>query len=253
MTVHFIGAGPGAPDLVTIRGRDLIAKCPVCLFAGSLVPEEVVAFAPEGALVQDTASMNLDEIVEEIQTAHDSGKDVARVHSGDPSIYGATAEQMRRLDELGIPYDVTPGVPAFVAAAAELKQELTLPGISQTIIATRTSMHASAMPEGEELAKLGAIGATLAIHLSARNLKHVQDVLIPHYGGDCPVVIAHRVTWTDQQFIHGTLSNIKEKMRDSKISRTALILVGRVLDTQNFPDSALYDPKHAHILRPKKT
>ena len=149
MTVHFIGAGPGAPDLVTIRGRDLIAKCPVCLFAGSLVPEEVVGFAPEGALVQDTASMNLDEIIEEIQTAHDSGKDVARVHSGDPSIYGATAEQMRRLDVLGIPYDVTPGVPAFVAAAAELKQELTLPEISQTIIATRTTMHASAMPEGE--------------------------------------------------------------------------------------------------------
>ena len=252
MTVHFIGAGPGAADLVTIRGRDLIAKCPVCLFAGSLVPKEVVAFAPEGALVRDTASMNLDEIVEEIQTAHDSGKDVARVHSGDPSIYGATAEQMRRLDELGIPYDVTPGVPAFVAAAAELKQELTLPEISQTIIATRTTMHASAMPEGEELAKLGAIGATLAIHLSVRNLKHVQDVLIPHYGGDCPAVIAYRVTWPDQQFIHGTLSNIKEKVRDSKISRTALILVGRVLDTQNFRDSALYDPKHAHILRPKK-
>ena len=252
MTVHFIGAGPGAPDLVTIRGRDLIAKCPVCLFAGSLVPKEVVAFAPEGALVRDTASMNLDEIVEEIQTAHDSGKDVARVHSGDPSIYGATAEQMRRLDELDIQYDVTPGVPAFVAAAAELKQELTLPEVSQTIIATRTTMHASAMPEGEELAKLAAIGATLAIHLSVRNLKFVQDELIPHYGKDCPVVVAYRVTWPDQQFIHGTLANIREKLRKSKISRTALILVGRVFDAKNFRDSALYDPQHVHVLRPKK-
>ncbi len=169
MTVHFMGAGPGAPDLITIRGRDLIAKCPVCLYAGSLVPEEVVAFAPASALVLDTAPLNLEEIITEIQTAHEAGKDVARVHSGDPSIYGATAEQMRRLDELDIPYDVTPGVPAFAAAAAELKQELTLPEVSQTIIATRTTMHASAMPEGEELAKLAAIGATLVIHLSVRN------------------------------------------------------------------------------------
>jgi len=252
MTVHFIGAGPGAPDLITIRGRDLIAKCPVCLYAGSLVPEEVVAFAPASALVLDTASLNLEEIITEIQTAHEAGKDVARVHSGDPSIYGATAEQMRRLDELDIQYDVTPGVPAFVAAAAELKQELTLPEVSQTIIATRTTMHASAMPEGEELAKLAAIGATLAIHLSVRNLKFVQDELIPHYGKDCPVVVAYRVTWPDQQFIHGTLANIREKLRKSKISRTALILVGRVFDAKNFRDSALYDPQHVHVLRPKK-
>ncbi|HCV44773.1 MAG TPA: precorrin-4 C(11)-methyltransferase, partial [Deltaproteobacteria bacterium] len=179
-------------------------------------------------------------------------KDVARVHSGDPSIYGATAEQMRRLDELGIPYDVTPGVPAFAAAAAELKQELTLPEISQTIIATRTTTHASAMPEGEELAKLAAIGATLAIHLSVRNLKFVQDELIPHYGEDCPVVVAFRVTWPDQQFIHGTLADIREKVRKSKISRTALIMVGRVFDEHDFRDSALYDPQHVHVLRPKK-
>ena len=160
MTVHFIGAGPGAPDLITIRGRDLIAKCPVCLYAGSLVPEEVVAFAPAGALVKDTAPLNLEEIIAEIKTAHEAGKEVSRVHSGDPSIYGATAEQMRRLDDLGIPYDVTPGVPAYAAAAAELKQELTLPEISQTIIATRTTMHASAMPEGEDIAKLAASRAT---------------------------------------------------------------------------------------------
>ena len=252
MTVHFIGAGPGAPDLITIRGRNLIAKCQVCLYAGSLVPKEVVAFAPPGALVRDTAPLNLDEIIAEIKTAHDAGNDVARVHSGDPSIYGATAEQMRRLDELGIPYDVTPGVPAFAAAAAELKQELTLPEVSQTIIATRTTMHASAMPKGEELAKLASIGATLVIHLSVRNIKFVQDELIPHYGKDCPVVVAYRVTWPDQQFIHGTLANIREKLRKSKISRTALILVGRVFDAKNFRDSALYDPKHVHVLRPKK-
>jgi len=246
MTVHFIGAGPGAPDLITIRGRNLIAKCQVCLYAGSLVPKEVVAFAPPGALVRDTAPLNLDEIIAEIKTAHDAGNDVARVHSGDPSIYGATAEQMRRLDELGIPYDVTPGVPAFAAAAAELKQELTLPEVSQTIIATRTTMHASAMPEGEELAKLASIGATLVIHLSVRNIKFVQDEL------DCPVVIAYRVTWPDQQFIHGTLANIREKLRKSKISRTALILVGQVFDEHNFRNSALYDPQHVHVLRPKK-
>ncbi len=252
MTVHFIGAGPGAPDLITIRGRNLIAKCQVCLYAGSLVPKEVVAFAPPGALVRDTAPLNLDEIIAEIKTAHDAGNDVARVHSGDPSIYGATAEQMRRLDELGIPYDVTPGVPAFAAAAAELKQELTLPEVSQTIIATRTTMHASAMPEGEELAKLASIGATLAIHLSVRNLKFVQNELIPHYGKDCPVVVAYRVTWPNQQFIHGTLANIREKLRKSKISRTALILVGQVFDEHNFRDSALYDPQHVHVLRPKK-
>ena len=252
MTVHFIGAGPGAPDLITIRGRDLIAKCQVCLYAGSLVPKEVVDFAPNGALVLDTAPMNLEEIIAEIQSAHDTGKDVARVHSGDPSIYGAIAEQMRRLDDLGISYDVTPGVSAYTAAAAELKQELTLPEISQTIIATRTSMHASPMPAGEELAKLAAIGATLAIHLSVRNLKFVQDELIPHYGADCPVVVAYRVTWPDQQFIHGTLVDIREKVRKSKISRTALIMVGRVFNEHNFRDSALYDPQHVHILRPKK-
>ena len=252
MTVHFIGAGPGAPDLITIRGRDLIAKCQVCLYAGSLVPKEVVDFAPNGALVLDTAPMNLEEIIAEIQSAHDTGKDVARVHSGDPSIYGAIAEQMRRLDDLGISYDVTPGVSAYTAAAAELNQELALPEISQTIIATRTSMHASPMPAGEELAKLAAIGATLAIHLSVRNLKFVQDELIPHYGEDCPVVVAYRVTWPDQQFIHGTLVDIREKVRKSKISRTALIMVGRVFNEHNFRDSALYDPQHVHILRPKK-
>ena len=252
MTVHFIGAGPGAPDLITVRGRDLISRCPVCLYAGSLVPREVIACAPEDSCIRDTASMTLDEIIAEMEAAHSAGMDVARVHSGDPSIYGAVAEQMRRLDALGIPYDVTPGVPAFAAAAAELKQELTLPDISQTVIATRTAMHATAMPSGEELENLGRSGATMAIHLSIRNLKHVQDTLIPHYGEDCPVVVAYRATWPDQLLIHGTLANIREKVRASKISRTALILVGRVFGSKDFRDSALYDSAHAHVLRQKK-
>jgi precorrin-4 C11-methyltransferase len=252
MTVYFVGAGPGDPDLITIRGRDLIAKCQVCLYAGSLVPKEIVAFAPNGALIKDTAAMNLIEIIDEIKDAHAKGKDVARVHSGDPSIYGAIAEQMRMLDKHGISYNVTPGVPSYVAAAAELKQELTLPEVSQTIIATRTTMHASAMPEGEELAKLGASRATLAIHLSIRNLKHIQDTLIQYYGADCPVIVAYRVTWPDQKFIQGTLADIRQKVRDAKISRTALILVGRVFDNCHFRDSSLYDPEHFHVLRPKK-
>ncbi|MDJ0611006.1 MAG: SAM-dependent methyltransferase, partial [Kiloniellales bacterium] len=173
MTVHFIGAGPGAADLITLRGRDLIAACPVVLYAGSLVPEEVLAHAAPDARVLDTAPLTLDEIVEEMRRADGDGQNVARVHSGDPSLYGAIAEQIRRLKELGIAYDITPGVPAYAAAAALLGQELTLPGVSQTVVLTRTAMKASAMPPGEELAALGASGATLAIHLSARNLKHV--------------------------------------------------------------------------------
>ena len=252
MTVHFIGAGPGAPDLITIRGRNLIASCPVCLYAGSLVPRELLDAAPRDAHIRDTASMTLDEIISEMKKADAEGKDVARVHSGDPSLYGAIAEQMRRLDDLGIAYDVTPGVSAYSAAAAALRQELTLPEISQTLIATRTSMHASAMPEGEDLKTLGKSGATLAIHLSIRNLKHVEETLKPLYGEDCPAIVAYRVGWPDEQFIRGTLATIREKVRQSKISRTALILVGRVLGENRFQDSALYNPEHAHVLRPKK-
>ncbi len=253
MTVHFIGAGPGAADLITLRGLRLIQKCPVCLYAGSLVPQEIVKAAPEGALVTDTAPLHLDQIIDAIKTAHDAGQDVARVHSGDPSLYGAIAEQMRRLDALGIPYDVTPGVPAFAAAAAELKTEFTLPEIAQTVILTRTTMQASAMPPGEELEKLGASRATLAIHLSIRNLGYIERALTPHYGPDCPVVVAYRVTWPDQQFIHGTLSTIAKKVRTAKLTRTALILVGAVLGATEFRDSALYDAKHEHVLRNRKT
>ena len=252
MTVHFIGAGPGDPDLITVRGLRLIEACPVCLYAGSLVPAAVVANAPTGARVIDTAPLTLDEIVAEIVRADEAGQDVARVHSGDPSLYGAIGEQMRRLDALGIVYDVTPGVPAFAAAAARLGTELTLPGVSQTVVLTRTAMKASAMPAGEELENLARSGATLVIHLSVRNLRHVEAALTPHYGADCPVVVAYRVGWPDERFLHGTLADIRVRVREAKITRTALIIVGRVLSDTAFRDSALYDPAHRHLLRPTK-
>ena len=253
MTVHFIGAGPGAPDLITVRGLKLIERCPVCLYAGSLVPAEVVTAAPEGARVVDTAPMTLDEIIAEIENAHAAGHDVARVHSGDPSIYGATAEQMRRLDGLGIDYDVTPGVSAYAAAAAELKTELTLPEIAQTVILTRTTMKASAMPPGEELETLGQSRATLAIHLSVRNFGYVERALTPHYGSDCPVIVVYRATWPDQRILRGTLATIARQVRKAKLTRTALILVGEVFRDHNFRDSALYDATHEHVLRNRKT
>ena len=252
MTVHFIGAGPGASDLITLRGLKLIQSCPVCLYAGSLVPEELVKSAPENARIIDTAPLHLDQIIDEMKSAHDKGQNVARVHSGDPSVYGAIAEQMRRLDTLQIPYDVCPGVPAFAAAAAALKTEFTLPEIAQTVIITRTTMKASAMPQGEELEKLGASKATLAIHLSIRNLGYIERALTPHYGADCPVVVAYRVTWPDELFIHGTLSTIAKKVKAAKITRTALVLVGPVFGHTNFRNSALYDKDHEHVLRVKK-
>jgi len=252
MTVHFIGAGPGAADLITVRGRDLIARCPVCLYAGSLVPREVIAAAPEGARVIDTAPLTLDEIVAEMRAADAAGDDVARVHSGDPSLYGAIGEQMRRLDGLGIAYDITPGVPAFAAAAAALGVELTLPEVSQSLILTRTAMKSSAMPDGESLARLGASGATLAIHLSVRNLKRVTADLIPHYGEDCPVAVVYRASWPDQRIIVGTLGDIRNKVREAKITRTAIVLVGRVLDAGDAAESRLYAPTHAHLLRPRR-
>lgn len=250
MTVHFIGAGPGAPDLITVRGLNLIKACPVCLYAGSLVPHEVVDAAPKGAVVIDTAPMHLDEIVAVMERAHADGKDVARVHSGDPSIYGAIAEQMRRLDALGIPYDVTPGVPAFAAAAAVLQRELTLPDVSQTIIVTRTAVRATAMPLGEDLDTLGKSGATLAIHLSINNIAKVIRELVPHYGEDCPVVVVYRATWPDETIIQGTLSDIRAKVKAAGITRTALIMVGRVFGEEGFTDSRLYDAAHTHVLRP---
>jgi precorrin-4/cobalt-precorrin-4 C11-methyltransferase len=250
--IHFIGAGPGAADLITLRGLRLIERCPVCLYAGSLVPPEIVASAPAGALVVDTAPLNLDEIVAEMQRAHAAGLDVARVHSGDTSLYGAVAEQMRRLASLGIPYDITPGVPSFAAAAAALGIELTLPDVSQTVILTRTAVRASAMPPGEELATLAASGATLAIHLSVNNLARVVRDLAPHYGADCPAVLAYRISWPDERILRGTLSSIRGIVKASGITRTALILVGRVLVEADFTDSRLYAADHHHVLRPRK-
>lgn len=253
MTVHFIGAGPGAPDLITVRGLALIRTCPVVIYAGSLVPREVVAEAPEGAKVIDSASLTLDEIIAEMAAASENGKDVARVHSGDPSVYGAIAEQMRRLDRLGIAYDLTPGVPAYAATAAALKCELTLPEVSQTVILTRTAVRASPMPEGEDLARLGKSGATLAVHLSVNNLARVVKDLIPHYGADCACVVAYRVSWPDEIIVQGALGTIREKVKAAGITRTALILVGRTLSAQAFPASRLYDPGHAHLLRPRRS
>ena len=249
MTVHFIGAGPGAPDLITLRGQRLIERCPVCLYAGSLVPAEIVAAAPPGARVRDTAPMHLDEIIDEMAAAHARGEDVARVHSGDPSIYGAIAEQMRRLDALAIPYEVVPGVPAFAGAAARLATELTLPEISQTIILTRTAGKASPMPPGESLEILGQSRATLAIHLSVRNLGYVEAALTPHYGADCPAIVVYRATWPDEEIIVTTLGEMRARVREQKLTRTALIFVGRVFGETRFRDSRLYAADFAHVLR----
>jgi precorrin-4/cobalt-precorrin-4 C11-methyltransferase len=249
MTVFFIGAGPGAADLITLRGQRLIERCPVCLYAGSLVPTEIVAAAPAGALVRDTAFMHLDEIVAEMATADRRGEDVARVHSGDPSLYGAIAEQMRRLDALGIAYEVVPGVPAFAGAAARLATELTLPEISQTVILTRTSGKASPMPEGERLEVLAQSRATLAIHLSIRNLGSIEAALTPFYGADCPVVVAYRATWPDEVFILTTLAGMRAEVRAAKLTRTALIFVGPVFGEARFRESRLYAVDFAHVLR----
>ncbi|WP_417794442.1 precorrin-4 C(11)-methyltransferase [Terasakiella pusilla] len=252
MTVYFIGAGPGAPDLITVRGLNIVKTAPVCLYAGSLVPEGIVEQADKAVVVKDTAPMHLDEIIAEIEVAHNNGHDVARVHSGDPCLYGAIAEQMRRLDALGIDYEVVPGVSAYAAASAALKKELTLPDVSQSIILTRTAVRSSKMPNNEDLETFAKSGATLAIHLSVNNLKHVVDTLSPYYGEDCPVVVAYRVSWPDEAFIHGQLNDIRAKVKESGITRTALILVGKVLATEDFTDSKLYDVDHTHVLREKK-
>ncbi|MDA9930010.1 precorrin-4 C(11)-methyltransferase [Alphaproteobacteria bacterium] len=253
MTVYFIGAGPGDPDLITVRGLKLIKRCKLCLYAGSLVPEAVVAAAPDDARVIDTAALTLDDIIAEISAAHRDDLDVARVHSGDPSLYGAIAEQIRRLKALDIDYAIIPGVSAYAAAAAALGIELTVPEVSQSLILTRTAMKSSAMPKGEELTSLGRTGATLAIHLSIRNLRQIERDLTPFYGADCPVIVAYRVGWPDESYIHATLSTVRARVQQEKITRTALIFVGRGLDQRDdFRDSALYDADHVHVLRPKR-
>ena len=249
MTVHFIGAGPGAADLITVRGRDLLARCPVCLYAGSLVPKELLDHCPPGARIVDTAPLSLDEIVAECKGASDDGKDVARLHSGDLSVWSALGEQLRRLEALGIAYTVTPGVPAFAAAAAALGQELTLPEVAQTVVLTRTSGRASAMPEGEQLKAYAATGATLAIHLSIHVLDKVVAELVPYYGADCPTAVVYRASWPDQRIVRAPLGTIAAEVGREPMERTALILVGKVLGSGAFRDSALYDAAYQRRFR----
>lgn len=250
MTVHFIGAGPGAADLLTLRGRDLLAACPVCLYAGSLVPEAILAHCPPGARIVNTAPLDLDAITAECRAAHAAGLDVARVHSGDLSVWSAMGEQLRRLRAEGIPVSVTPGVPAFAAAAAALEVELTLPGLAQSVVLTRTSGRASAMPPGETLAAFAATGATLAVHLSIHVLDRVVAELTPSYGPDCPAAIVYRASWPDQRVIRATLATLQAAMGDAEIERTALILVGPALAAEDFANSSLYAPDYDRRFRP---
>lgn len=240
MTVHFIGAGPGAADLITVRGQRILASCPVCLYAGSLVPAELLTECPSEARLVDTAALTLDEIVHECVIAHSAGLDVARLHSGDPSVFSAVAEQMRRLDEAGVPYQITPGVPAFAAAAASLRRELTVPGVSQSVVLTRTAMRSTPMPDGEDLATLGRSGATMVLHLAVQRISELVDELVPNYGTDCPVAVVVRASRDDEKILRGTLANIADQVRAAGIVRTAVIVVGRALSASAFPDSHLY-------------
>ncbi|WP_426034007.1 precorrin-4 C(11)-methyltransferase [Cypionkella sp. TWP1-2-1b2] len=252
MTIHFIGAGPGAPDLITLRGRDLIASSPVCLYAGSLVPQALLAHCPPGAKITNTAPLSLDEIIAELAAAHAAGQDVARLHSGDLSVWSAMGEQLRRLRALNIPYDVTPGVPSFAAAAAALATELTLPGLTQSVVLTRTSGRATAMPERENLPAFAATGATLAIHLSVHVLENVVKDLTPHYGPDCPVAVVWRATWPDERIVRATLSTLQTAI-GAEMERTALILVGPALAAEGFEESRLYAGDYDRRFRPVGT
>src|SRR3954453_11128906 len=240
MTVHFIGAGPGAADLVTVRAARLIASCPVILYAGALVPRALLDTArPDGRLV-DTANLDLDEITAELVAAHEAGHDVARLHSGDPSIYSAMAEQMRRLDAAGVPYEVVPGVPAFAAAAASLKRELTVPGVGQTVVLTRTSARSTPMPPGESLAAYAATGATLVLHLAVQRMAELVPQLVPHYGIGCPVAVVARASRDDELILRGTLEEIPAQVAAAGVTRTAIVVVGPALAAAEFPDSHLY-------------
>jgi precorrin-4/cobalt-precorrin-4 C11-methyltransferase len=249
MTVHFIGAGPGAADLITVRGRDLLARCPVCLYAGSIIPHALLAHCPSGARIVDTAPMSLDEIEAEFVSAQEQGLDVARLQSGDLSVFSALAEQLRRLDQHGIPYTLTPGVPAFAAAAAALGRELTVPEIAQSVVLTRIPGRASRMPEGETLAAFAATGATLAIHLAIHALDRVIAELIPFYGADCPVAVVAHASWPEEKIVRGTLGDIPSKLAAEPIERTALILVGRALAAEDFRNSELYDADYRRRFR----
>lgn len=252
MTVHFIGAGPGAPDLLTLRGRDLIAASPVCLYAGSLIPAAVLDHCPPGARVVNTAALSLDQIMAELAIAHAEGYDVARLHSGDLSVWSAMGEQLRRLRAMGIPFTVTPGVPAFAAAAAALEAELTLPELGQSLVLTRTPGRASSMPADESLTNFAATRATLAIHLSIHNLARVVADLAPAYGADCPVAVVWRASWPDQRIVRATLGTVEDAVAGN-MERTALILVGRVLGAEQFAESSLYAPDYDRRFRPQHT
>ena len=241
MKVHFIGAGPGAPDLITLRGRDIIARSPVCLYAGSLVPEGILAHCPPGARIVNTAPMTLEGLEAEYLRARDAGQDVARLHSGDLSVWSAMGEQLRVLERLGIAHTITPGVPAFAAAAAVLGQELTVPGLAQSLVLTRTPGRASAMPEGESLAAFAATGATLAVHLSIHVIGQIAIDLAPFYGADCPVAVVFRASWPDEKVLRGTLADIAAQVAAAGLERTALVLVGQALAPGDFGNSALYD------------
>jgi precorrin-4/cobalt-precorrin-4 C11-methyltransferase len=249
MTIHFIGAGPGAADLITVRGRELLARCPVCVFAGSLVPPELLAHCPSGTRLVDSASMTLDQIEAEYVTAHASGLDVARLHSGDLAIFSALAEQLRRLRHLGIPYTLTPGVPAFSAAAALLGRELTVPTLVQSVVLTRVPGRASRMPEKERLASFAATGATLAIHLGVHAMESIVRELTPHYGADCPIAVVMRASWPDERLLLGTLADIQAQLAAAPMERTALVLVGRALAAEGFEESALYSPDYIRRFR----
>jgi precorrin-4/cobalt-precorrin-4 C11-methyltransferase len=240
MTVHFVGAGPGAPDLLTLRAAQLLRECAVCLYAGSLVPPEVLEHCRPGTRLVDTADLTLDQIVAELVSAHTSGADVVRLCSGDPSVFSAVAEQLRRLDDAGVPYDITPGVPAFAAAAAVLGRELTVPGVGQTVILTRIAHEATPMPAGEDLATLGASGATLVLHLAVQHIERIVAELTPHYGSDCPVAVVAYASRPDEQVLRGPLADIAEAVRAAGIRRTAVVIVGRVLAAEGFTDSHLY-------------
>jgi precorrin-4/cobalt-precorrin-4 C11-methyltransferase len=249
MTVHFIGAGPGAADLITVRGRDLIARCPVCLYAGSIVPRDLLRFCPENARIVDTAPLSLDEIEAEFVTADGAGKDVARLQSGDLSIYSALAEQLRRLARRNIPYTLTPGVPAFAAAAAALQCELTIPEVAQSVVLTRVGGRASRMPEAEKLTTFAATGATLVIHLAVHAIDTIVEQLTPFYGADCPVAVVVEASSPSQRLIRATLADIAAQVAAARIERTALILVGHALDARDFRDSALYDADYRRRFR----
>ena len=249
MTVHFIGAGPGAADLITVRGRDILARCPVCMYAGSLVPPELLAHCPAGARLIDSAPLTLDQIEAHYLETHEAGLDVARLHSGDLSIYSALAEQLRRLQRHGVPYTLTPGVPAFAAAAAVLGRELTVPGLAQSVVLTRMPGRASRMPEGERLPAFAASGATLAIHLAIQALDAIVEQLTPHYGADCPVAVVMRASWPDERVLRGTLGDIRAKLAVEPMERTALVFVGRCLEAENFEESALYSTDYHRRFR----